>query len=228
MIKLTLIQGDCLKILPKLPDESVDFILTDFPYPNFDLFSNEKTDEFYKKVFNELYRVLKNNSFFATFWSIGDIPNIFKYTKKFNFVWIIINYIKNAQGNRIKTGFNHYNFILIFEKGRAKRKKQIRDVIEDTTSSIKRNSIQHPTPKGLEVCKKIIEMATNEGDTILDPFLGSGTTMKACLELKRNCIGIEIEPKYIQITKKRLNWGSNLGDVRFEFYTEDDYTFQKQ
>jgi len=224
MVKLTLIQGDCLKILPKIPDESVDFILTDFPYPNFDLFSNEKTDEFYKKIFDELRRVLKNNSFFATFWSIEDMQTLFKYTAKdFKFVWMIINYIKNAERNRIRIGFNHFNVIFLFEKGKATRKRQIRDVIEDMISSIKRNSILHPTPKFLKVCKKVIEMATNEGDIVLDPFLGSGTTMKACLELKRNCIGIEINPEFCEIVKKRLNWGYNLGNVEFEFYTEKDF-----
>jgi len=58
---------------------------------------------------------------------------------------------------------------------------------------------------------------------VLDPFLGSGTTMKVCLELKRNCIGIEINPEYIKIAKERLNWGSTLGDVQFEFYTEEEF-----
>ena len=46
--------------------------------------------------------------------------------------------------------------------------------------------------------------------------------MKACLELKRNCIGIEINPEYIEIAKKRLNWGSSLGNVEFRFYKEDE------
>jgi DNA modification methylase len=58
---------------------------------------------------------------------------------------------------------------------------------------------------------------------VLDPFLGSGTTMKLCLELRRSCVGIEINPSYINMTKKRLNWNNSLGDVEFEFLTEEDF-----
>jgi DNA modification methylase len=43
---------------------------------------------------------------------------------------------------------------------------------------------------------------------VLDPFLGSATTMKCCIEEKRSCVGIELNKKYIDYSKKRLNWGS--------------------
>ena len=82
---------------------------------------------------------------------------------------------------------------------------------------------EHPTEKPTELIKKLIITSSNENDTILDPFLGSGTTMKAGLELRRNVIGIEIEPKYIEITKKRLNWGSSLGNVEFKFFKENEF-----
>ncbi len=216
MIKLTLIEGDALKVLPTLPSESVDLVLTDPPYPNFDLFTNKKTDDFYITVFNELYRILKKNKFFMTFWSISDLPHLFDLIKKtkFKYVWQVINYIKNAQEHHIRIGFNCYNTVLIFEKGNAIRVKQIRDVIEDTKFL---PETLHPTMKGLKICEKLIEFSTKEDDTVLDPFLGSGTTMVAARNLKRNCIGIEINPKYVEITKKRLNWGSSLGNVIFEF-----------
>jgi len=76
----------------------------------------------------------------------------------------------------------------------------------------------HPTQKPLDLIEWIISYWSFEGDLVLDPFLGSGTTMEACLKLNRNCIGVEINPEYINITKKRLNWGHSLGDVEFEFY----------
>jgi DNA modification methylase len=49
-----------------------------------------------------------------------------------------------------------------------------------------------------------VKAATNEGNTVLDPFLGSGTTAKICGELNRNCIGIDISSEYLELTKKRL------------------------
>ena len=76
----------------------------------------------------------------------------------------------------------------------------------------------HPTGKPIALMKYLIKMYSNENDCILDCFLGSGTTMKACLELNRNCIGIEIEKKYIDITRKRLNWDSSLNpEIKFEY-----------
>ena len=62
----------------------------------------------------------------------------------------------------------------------------------------------HPTQKPLKLMRTIIKMSTEEGDTVLDPFAGSGTTLIACEEMNRNCLGIEINKKYIQMIKKRI------------------------
>lgn len=64
--------------------------------------------------------------------------------------------------------------------------------------------IGHCTPKPLPLIENIIKHSSNEGDIVLDPFLGSGTTAVACRNLKRQCIGIEKEGTYIKIAKKRL------------------------
>lgn len=62
----------------------------------------------------------------------------------------------------------------------------------------------HPTQKHLEIMDKLIKIHTNEGDTVLDPFLGSGTTAVACKNNNRNIIGSEIEKQYYDITIERL------------------------
>jgi site-specific DNA-methyltransferase (adenine-specific) len=62
----------------------------------------------------------------------------------------------------------------------------------------------HPTEKPLWLFKKLMLASSNEFQSVLDPFLGSGTTLVACKELKRNGIGIEINEKYCEIAKKRL------------------------
>ena len=64
--------------------------------------------------------------------------------------------------------------------------------------------IGHCTPKPLPLIENIIKHSSNEGDVVLDPFLGSGTTAVACKNLNRICIGIEKESKYIEIANKRL------------------------
>ena len=71
----------------------------------------------------------------------------------------------------------------------------------------------HPTIKPLELVKRHIRHSTNEGDVVLDCFAGSGTTLKACQELNRQYIGIEIDPEYYQIAKDRLNNINAKGEV---------------
>jgi DNA modification methylase len=62
----------------------------------------------------------------------------------------------------------------------------------------------HPTQKPEEMLKRIILASSNEGDIVLDPFLGSGTTAVVAQRYGRNWIGIEKEIQYVKIAKKRL------------------------
>ena len=62
----------------------------------------------------------------------------------------------------------------------------------------------HPMQKPIALMKYLIERFTQPNDTILDPFMGSGTTGVACVQTGRNFIGIEIEPKYFEIAEKRI------------------------
>ncbi|WP_347938176.1 DNA (cytosine-5-)-methyltransferase [Mycoplasma feriruminatoris] len=62
----------------------------------------------------------------------------------------------------------------------------------------------HPTQKSLKLMQQLIQIHTNEGEVILDPFMGSGTTGVACKKLNRKFIGIEIDKKYFDLSKKRL------------------------
>ena len=259
MIKLTLIQGDALKVLKHMPSESVDLVVTSPPYNTGSLILSSKNalgkrkdidyrdnlsqnEYFYflDKFLKESLRIVKN----YIFLNIQPLSNnkiaLFKLIGKYaeNIKEIIIWHKKRFQpAINKKVLSSAYEFIIVFGKNTPENRAFKFNVNESNCWIGEPNDIFYSESFNIEglgaifpywLPKKIISLFSNKHDTILDPFLGSGTTMKACLELKRNCIGIEIEPKYIQITKKRLNWGSNLGDVRFEFYTEDDYTFQKQ
>ena len=63
----------------------------------------------------------------------------------------------------------------------------------------------HPTQKPEALFERIISASSNEGDLVLDPFLGSGTAIRVCQQLNRNCIGIDINPAYVEMTEKRLS-----------------------
>lgn len=106
---------------------------------------------------------------------------------------VIINYPeimirdKNIKDKRVSPEVRLYDWWEI---------QQVKNVSEDKT--------EHPCQMPIEVMKRIILTTTNEGDLILEPFMGSGTTCLAAYDLKRRYIGIEKEPKYYEIAKKRI------------------------
>lgn len=69
---------------------------------------------------------------------------------------------------------------------------------------------KHPTQKPIALLNRIVEASTNEGDIVLDPFLGSGTTAVACVNYKRKFIGIELDVNYLEIAKLRVNDALNI------------------
>ena len=70
----------------------------------------------------------------------------------------------------------------------------------------------HPAPFPQELPRRLIKFYSFIGETILEPFVGSGTTMKVCKELRRNCIGYELEEKYIEVIKEKVCWNQLLLD----------------
>jgi site-specific DNA-methyltransferase (adenine-specific) len=74
----------------------------------------------------------------------------------------------------------------------------------------------HPTEKPLEIMKRLVEMLTPEGGTVLDPFCGSGTTALACKELGRNYICIEKEKEYFDIACDRINQPREYSELEIE------------
>src|SRR3989344_6429765 len=80
---------------------------------------------------------------------------------------------------------------------------------------------EHPTQKPEELLRRIILSCTNEGDIVLDPFLGSGTTSYVAKKYNRNSIGIELNKKYKKIISKRMNEGQRrLNDTEAEIIFE--------
>jgi len=242
-LKLTLIQGDCLRVLPTLPSESVDLVLTDPPYalgekaekpaiiregskfkrktpinPNFS-WDNEVPLSWIE----ECYRILKPKGLLATFYGKDRISYLIDYARKVGFnvrdigAWYKTNPVPQARKVKWCSALELW---VLFRKLKGHtfnyRLGMRHNVIVSPICQGKERT-RHPTQKPERVLKPFIEYFTNEHDTVLDCFLGSGTTMKVARDLKRNCIGVESEPSYIEIIKKRLNWGVSSGNMEFEF-----------
>jgi DNA modification methylase len=229
MVKLTLVQGDCLKYLPKIPDESIDLVVTDPPY-NSNIEWDKKDDEWQFKWLKEIKRTLKEGGSLYVFFAPLNMYGIEGFIRReFTLKNIGVWYHSNLYGAGMSYGNDRWkstwDVILYAVKGqKAKHNQNISqkgylkygkgfDIFEYAQP----RPLLHKAQKPLNLIEKLVDCSSNEGDIILDPFLGSGTTMEACLHLNRNCIGIEIEPKYTEICKKRLNWGSTLGDVEFKY-----------
>jgi site-specific DNA-methyltransferase (adenine-specific) len=77
-------------------------------------------------------------------------------------------------------------------------------VIKINNSSLRSRGTVHPTQKPVEICEWLIKTYTNKGDTVLDFCIGSGTTGVACVNTERDFIGFEIDEKYFEIAKQRI------------------------
>ncbi len=223
MNNINLINGDCLDILKQIKDNSVDLVLTDPPYKtisggdsdginskrpsgimrgNRELFKHKNVN--HNDWLLEVYRVLKNGSHFYCFTNSLNLSHILSTAENCGFklhnilVWEKNNctpsqyYMKNCE------------YILFMRKGKA---KYINNIGDSKTVHAYKNIIGnklHPTEKPTNLLEFYINNSSNENDIILDPFMGSGSTGVACLNTNRQFIGIELDEKYFNIAKDRV------------------------
>ena len=207
-----------------LEDESIDLIITDPPYKtitggdsdginskrpkgmldgNRKLFKYQKLE--IKSWMSELNRVLKNSSHCYIFTNALNMKEMLNESEKAGFklhnilVWEKNNctpsqyYMKNCE------------YILFLRKGKA---KYINEIGNSKTVHKFNNIIGkklHPCEKPIDILKMYINNSSNQNDVVLDPFMGSGSTLVACKELNRNYIGYEIDKQYFNIAKKRID-----------------------
>jgi site-specific DNA-methyltransferase (adenine-specific) len=190
---VTIYHGDCRELLPMMP--KVDLVLTDPPYGvGFKYESHDDTNEGYDDWCKEWFEALKKTKPQTIAVSCG-LSNITKWEKP---TWVLA-WHKPASMGRCVVGFNNWEPVLIY----GKPKKQIVDVFKAVIKPDK--SLEgHPCPKPLGWGLWLVENLAPQGGIILDPFMGSGTTLRAAKDLGRKAIGIEIEEKYCEIAAKRM------------------------
>ena len=186
--------GDCVELMQELDDKSIDLVLADPPYNlgiDYGQNSNDARydyDTWVNEWLQECHRV--SGKVVIT----SGIVNLAKYT---GYDWVACWWKPAAMGHCF-LGANNWEPILVW----GKPVRQICDVFR--APIIPDKSLKgHPCPKPIELFIQIIEAFTHEGDTVLDPFLGSGTTLGACRKTNRNGIGFEINPDYEPIIRER-------------------------
>ncbi len=233
---LRLICGDSLIELKKVPDKSIDLIVTDPPYNlnkdygnNQDKLEFDEYLDFSRKWLSEAKRVLKDDGTIYVFMGMKYISYIYKILEQelgmyFN-SWITWFY---TQGIGKTKGYSpRHDDILMFTKSSKKftfnldavriPQKYYRSVNNMRGANpgnvwefshmhyCNKNRKKHPTQKPEGLYERMILASSNEGDTILDPFLGSGTLLRVCQQTNRNGIGIDINPEYIEMSRTRLS-----------------------
>ena len=226
-----LLHGDCLELLKEIPDESIDLIATDPPYLvsstngggtinnikklNKSLSDLKKNIDITQGYNIELYgeqfiRVMKQINIYL--WcNKAQIPEYFDfYVKKHKCKFDIICWHKT---NALPTYSNKYlsdtEYLLYFRQGKGKCfPKSYDDAKTFYIAPINHKDKKlygHPTIKPLDITEKIIRNSAREGQLVLDPFMGSGTTGVACVNTDRKFIGIEIDEQYFKIAESRIN-----------------------
>lgn len=214
--------GDCLDFMREMPDKCVDLLYTDPPYEqeisgkgsiaekfNYRRDALLAISKFNPDKFLEIVKP-KLKTFHAYIWTSKNILDKYiKFAKHNNYNWDLLVW---AKPNPVPAYNNSYlsdqeYCIFIREKGKCYfknglgYKQYLKTMIEGVAGNL---NIGHPTVKPLWMVERAIQISSDDGHLIFDPFLGSGTTAVACQNLKRNFIGVEISEKYCEIARQRL------------------------
>ena len=222
-----LFNGDCLEVMKKIPDESIDLVVTDPPYKmnhstggctnigmknkwQGNIKAGNTVMDFdisikFSDWIPEIYRVLKNGSHCYIFCNDKNIQELLNEAINCGFkesnilVWIK----NNATPNRYY--MKNLEFILFLYKGNAKPINNMGSKCAVESKNINGRKKLHPTQKPIDLLELYISNSCLENDIVLDPFMGSASTGVACLNTDRKFIGIEIDKKYYEIAKNRID-----------------------
>jgi site-specific DNA-methyltransferase (adenine-specific) len=235
------ITGDTINEIKKLPNATIDLICTDPPYNlgkdygnNIDWKQWHEYEKFTLEWLTESKRILRDTGSIYVFMGVKFISRLFLMFQELGFHfngWITWHYTQGM--GRIKGFSPRHEDILYFTKSddftfnlddiRIPQKYfRTRNNMKGANpgdvwefSHIHYSNperVKHPTQKPEALIKRIILASSNINDTILDPFVGSGTTCVVANLLNRKWIGIDINPQYIKMSESRIKKERNLLD----------------
>ncbi len=265
-----IIQGDCLELFKKIPDNSIDMTFADPPFNLKKGYNSYKDSlklqdylDWCEQWISEMVRVTKPTG--AIF--LHNIPKWLTYyaaflNKRADFKhWISWDAPTAPMGKSLQPG--HYGILFYAKDAKQLKFHELRSphkrtrkakilakdyggkkamlhpfgsLVSDVWTDIhrvKHNKFRdkHPCQLPIHLLERIILMATNEGDIILDPFNGTGTTAIAAKRLGRNYVGFDLDKEYVEITKQKLaneNTSSKLGERWVSFYLNEVATIRNE
>ena len=235
MTDIKIVQGDALELFKTLNNNSVDLIIADPPYNlgknygnNHDLKGFDEYLEFSLSWLTEAHRVLKTTGTIYVFMGVQFISYLYEIMDRklemfFN-SWICWHY---TQGKGRTIGFSpRHDDILMFNKSQKytfnldavrvpqkyyRARNNMRGANPGDVWKFSHvhycnpNRQEHPTQKPEGLIERMVLASSNESEYVLDPFSGSGTTLRVCQQLNRKCTGFELNPDFIKMTKDRLS-----------------------
>lgn len=214
--------GDSLKILETLEDNCIDVVLTDPPYgisyvSNRSIFDgaitkrgllNDGEEEAFKlldKTCEILQRKTANNAHLYFFCSWSVFSNFEKIISKYFTIKTPIVWDKGnkGSGDLDNDWGNQTEIILYCVKGKKLVNTRRGNLI--SVARLHTSKMVHPTQKPIELLKEILKVSVTDGDFIVDPFMGSGSTIKAANELKYKSLGIELDNEMFNTANNFIN-----------------------
>jgi DNA modification methylase len=204
----TILHGDCIDRMRSLPGNSVDFILTDPPYlvryqdREGRSIRNDSNADWLKPAFAEAYRVLKQDRFMVAFYSWTQVDKFLDAWRGAGFRVVGHLVFRKQYASKARfLKYQHEQAYLLAKGNPALPENPIADIIDMPYSGNK----LHPTQKPVAALKPLIDAFTQEGDLVLDPFCGSGSTLLAAKILRRRYLGIELDAQYHAAATRRLH-----------------------
>jgi len=209
---VTIYNNDCQEVLPLIPNKSIDLVLTDPPFglshEGAEWDKNIDVVELYTWLYKESLALLNNGCHSFVWLPKKELMKVGSYIPDCRYFMEIHPFAMYRTNYRWMEALTP---LIVWVNGVARtnisggRNWLLTNSANTSNNDDNPRNSKHPAAKGTETPSYIIANFSANGDIILDPFLGSGTTCYCAKKLNRKCIGIEIEEKYCEIAAKRCS-----------------------
>lgn len=204
----TIIHGNCITELAKFPARSIDLAVTDPPYitryqaRDGRTVINDDNADWLEPAFAALFRVLKRDAFCVSFYGWPKADLFIRAWRKAGFrIGGHLVFRKRYGSRSAFLEYRHEQAYLLVKGNPAYPSARLPDVLDWTYTGNK----LHPTQKPTSILTPLIQTFSQRGDTVLDCFAGSGSTLVAAAALGRRYIGIELDAAHYRTATERLN-----------------------